>query len=230
VLLEIVALEDEAVARVDLPELAAAGAPDQHVDDIVRTRKQVLAGGALAREAKRDLEVVAQQHPLAQLAVGRAGQEAGGDHEHAEAARDQQIEAAAHEVGVGRPLLVVGVLVLPGILAAAAVGRVGDDETEGALVARGVLAHPALERHREQLDVGAHRREHLGADLGELDRGPAGLLVARVGDQAARRAHRADEAADADAGLEGPHDAVVAGERGEQRAHEVAMASATGAA
>jgi hypothetical protein len=221
VLFKIVALEDEAVAWIDLPELAAAGAPEEHVHDIVRTRKQVLARGALAREAKRDLEVVTQQHPLAQLSVGRAGQKAGWDHEHAEAARDQQIEAAAHEVGVGRPLLVVRVLVLPGILAATAVRRVGDDVTEGALIARGVLAHPPLERHREQLDVGAHRREHLGADLGELDRGPAGLLVARVGDEAARRAIRADQAADADAGLQSSHDAVVAGEIGEQRTHQI---------
>jgi hypothetical protein len=44
---------------------------------------------------------MAQQHPLAQLAVRAAGQEAGGDHEHAEAARDEQVEAAQHEVRVG---------------------------------------------------------------------------------------------------------------------------------
>ncbi|MBK8649614.1 MAG: hypothetical protein IPN16_24345 [Gemmatimonadetes bacterium] len=69
VFFKIVALEDEAVAWIDLPELPAAGAPEEHVHDIVRTRKQVLARAALAREAKRDLEVVTQQHPLAQLAV-----------------------------------------------------------------------------------------------------------------------------------------------------------------
>ena len=89
VLLEIVALEDERVARIDLAQLATAGAPDQDVDDVAGAGEQVFAGGALAREAERDFEVVTQQDSLAQLAVCRSGQKPGGDDKDAETARDQ---------------------------------------------------------------------------------------------------------------------------------------------
>ena len=211
-LAEILAGQDGGVARVDLAKLAAAGPPDQHVDDVAGAGEQVFAGAGLTREPEGDLEVMAQQDTLTQLLILRAGQEAGGDHEHPEAVRHEQVEAAAHEICVGGALLVVGVLVLEPVLAALAVRRVGEDQAERALVARRVLTHPPLERHREQLDIRPHRPEHPGADVGQLHRGPAGLLVARVGDQAAWRAHRADEAADADARLERPHDAVEAGE------------------
>jgi hypothetical protein len=135
--------------------------------------------------------------------------------------RDQQVRAAKHEVRVRLGLLVGGVLVFQGELAALTEGRVGDDEAQRPLVARGVLAHPLLERHHVEVDVGPHRREHLGADLGQLDGGPVDVLVTRVGQEAARRTELTHEPADAHARLERPDDAVVAGQLRQERAHEV---------
>jgi hypothetical protein len=80
-LVEVAAVEDVLVGLVDRAELAAAGAPHEHVHDVAGAREHVLAAGRLARQAERDLEVMAKQHPLAQLSVLRAGQVPRGDDE-----------------------------------------------------------------------------------------------------------------------------------------------------
>jgi hypothetical protein len=74
-----------------------------------------------------------------------------------------------------------------------------------------------------EVDVGAQRAQQRRADLRELDGGPLDLLDLAAGleREAAARAERADEPADAGARLERPHDAVVAGELGEQRAQQL---------
>jgi hypothetical protein len=221
--LEVVAVDDELVVGVDLGELAAAAAPEEQVHHDVGAGHEVAAAGGLAREAKGGREVMAQQQLLADAAVAVAGEEAGGDEEHAEAARGEQVEGAAHEVDVGAVFFVKGVGVLEGCGAAFAVGRVADDEVEGALLAAAGVGDPALERHRVELDVGADGAEELAADARELDGGPAqgeGLLGAPQRGAALGR-EGADEAADAGARLEGSHDTRDAGEGGEQRADGV---------
>src|SRR5690606_19682119 len=128
VMLEVVAIEDEVVGLVDLGELAAAAAPE---DDVHHHRR---AGHRLAA-----LAVVPPQQLLAQAAVEVAAEEAGGDQEHAYAAGDQEVERAAHEVREGALLLIKIVGVLAGHRAALAVGRVRDDEAEGALIAGALI-------------------------------------------------------------------------------------------
>jgi hypothetical protein len=119
----------------------------------------------VARQAERAEQVVTTQQLLAQAAVQGAAEEAGGDEEHADAARDQQVERAAHEIGVGALLFIKLVGILAGHLAALAVGRVGDDEADRPLEARAVLTDPALEGHMIEVDVGSKCAQQRGADF-----------------------------------------------------------------
>ena len=124
VLLEIVALPDPSVGLVDLGELAAAAPPEDDVHHHRRAGDGLAAPPVVARQAVGAEEVVAQQYLLAQAPVQVAAEEPRRDQEDADAPGHQEVEGAAHEVGVGALLRVERVGILAGHRAALAVGRV----------------------------------------------------------------------------------------------------------
>ena len=123
-LVVVAALEDELVGLVDLGEHPAARAEDQDVGH------DVGEGEDLVGEPERGCEVVAPEHLLAQrpVVLARAGEESGRDDVDPEAARAEQVEAAAEEVVVRALVAVAPVRVLGPRLVARAVRRVRDEK------------------------------------------------------------------------------------------------------
>ena len=208
-LLEVLAVQDEAVALVHVGELAAASAEEEQVGDEHRAGKD--RGG----EAVGARQVVPLEHlvPQRDLGSAAAGQEAARDEEHAEPVRGEQVKRAPQEVGVGVLLAVGAVGVLGDGHAALTVGRVRDHEAEPAGVLRAVLADPALEGAVEHGQVGSEGLEHPGRQLRPLDDEPAQILEARA-------CRGLDEAADAGGGLQGQDLALGAGQVSDERPHD----------